>query len=147
MAFTDEEIAYLRSQPLARVATVSADGQPDVVPLAFEFDSEYFWVGGTGSDVADTRKFRNVRAGSGKVALVIDDLVSFDPFIARSIRIYGYAERPVERAGLVGPGLYMRVTPVISWSWNMAGEPSGETWYEPRRTVHQPPSRPPAPPS
>jgi hypothetical protein len=27
----DEEIAYLRSQRLARVATVSNDGRPDVV--------------------------------------------------------------------------------------------------------------------
>jgi pyridoxamine 5'-phosphate oxidase family protein len=140
VSFTDEEIAYLRSQPLARVATVSADGQPDVVPLAFEFDGKYFWVGGTGPAVANTRKFRNVRAGNRKVALIIDDLVSFDPFIARSIRIYGHAERPVERVGLVGPGMYMRITPIVSWSWNMKAEPSGESWYEPRRTVHQLPS-------
>jgi len=137
MSFTDEEIAYMRSQPIARVATLSAGGQPDVVPLAFEFDGTYFWVGGTGPSVANTRKFRNVRAGRRKVAIVIDDLVSLDPFVARSIRIYGLAEEPVERVGLVGPGLYMRITPTISWSWNMAGEPAGETWFEPRRAVHQ----------
>jgi pyridoxamine 5'-phosphate oxidase family protein len=137
VSFTDEEIAFLRSQPLARVATVSTDGQPDVVPLAFEYDGTFFWVGGTGPAVADTRKFRNVRAGSHKVALVIDDLVSFVPFIARSIRVYGYAEPPVERDGLVGPGLYTRITPTVSWSWNMAGEPAGDTWYVPRRTMHQ----------
>ena len=35
--FTDEEIAYIHSQPLARVATVSPDGQPDVAPVGFEF--------------------------------------------------------------------------------------------------------------
>lgn len=34
MSFTEEEIAYLRSQPLARVATLGPDAQPDVVPLA-----------------------------------------------------------------------------------------------------------------
>lgn len=135
--FTDEEVAYMRSQPLARVATLCDGGQPDVVPLAFEFDGTFFWVGGSGPTVVDTRKFRNVRAGKPKVALVIDDMVSFDPFIARSIRIYGHAEPPVEREGLVGPGLYMRITPTISWSWNMAGVPVGDTWYEPRRTVHQ----------
>ncbi len=62
MSFTDEEIAYMRSQPLARVATLSPDGrQPDVVPLAFEYDGTYFWVGGSGSSVAGTRKFRNIR--------------------------------------------------------------------------------------
>ena len=40
---------------------------------------------------------------------------------------------------MLGPGIYMRITPTISWSWNMAGEPVGSTWYTPRRTVHQVP--------
>lgn len=133
MSFTDGELAYLRSQPIARLATLSADGQPDVVPLAFEFDGTCFWVGGPGPSVAGTRKFRNVRTGSRKVALVVDDLVSFDPFIARGIRIYGHADQPVERDG---HGLYVRITPTISWSWNMAGEPVGDSWYESRRAVH-----------
>jgi pyridoxamine 5'-phosphate oxidase family protein len=137
MAFTEEELAYLRSQPLARVATRDASGQPDVVPLAFEYDGTYFWIGGTGPSVAATRKFRNIVAGNDQVALVIDDLVSLDPFVARGIRVYGRAEPPVERVGLVGPGLYSRITPTVSWSWNMAGEVAGETWYPMRRAVHQ----------
>lgn len=136
MSFTDEEVAYLRSQPIARIATLSPDQQPDVVPLSFEFDGTFFWVGGSGRTVLDTRKVRNVASGRQKVALVVDDMVSFDPFIARSIRVYGYAEPPRERVGMVGPGFYMRITPTLSWSWNMAGEPVGETWYEPTRTVH-----------
>ena len=141
MSFTDEEIAYMRSQPLARLATLSADGQPDLVPVAFEFDGTVFWVGGTGPSVVHTRKFRNVRAGNHKVALVIDDLVSLDPFVARCVRVYGRADEPIERVGLVGPGLYMPITPTVSWSWNMAGEPAGDTWFEPRRAVHQTPTR------
>lgn len=141
MSFTDEEVAYLQSQMLARVATLSADGQPDVVPVGFEFDGTFFWIGGSGATVADTRKFRNVQAGNHKVALVIDDMVSFDPFIARGVRIYGHAEQPFERVGMVGPGIYLRITPTISWSWNLAGNPVGDTWYESRRTVHQIPTR------
>jgi pyridoxamine 5'-phosphate oxidase family protein len=141
MPFTEEEIAYLRSQPIARVATLSAGGQPDVVPLAFEFDGTCFWVGGAGPSIADTRKFRNVRAGNHKVAMVVDDLVSLDPFVARCVRVYGHADQPIERDGLVGPGIYARITPAISWSWNMAGDPVGDTWYEARRTVHQIPGR------
>ncbi|MFD4625275.1 PPOX class F420-dependent oxidoreductase [Streptomyces sp. NPDC058475] len=142
MSFTDEEIAYMRSQPLARVATLSSDGrQPDVVPLAFEYDGTYFWVGGTGSAVTRTRKFRNVRAGHHEVALVIDDLVSLDPFIARGVRVYGRAEEPVERVGMVGPGFYMRITPTLSWSWNMEGRPAGQEWYASPRTVHEAPPR------
>jgi pyridoxamine 5'-phosphate oxidase family protein len=140
VSFTDEEIAYMQSQPLARVATVSADGQPDVVPVAFEFDGSFFWVGGNGPSVADTHKVRNVQAGNPNVALVIDDMVSFDPFIARGIRIYGHADQPIERVGMVGPGLYMRITPTVSWSWNMAGDPVGDRWYKARRTVHQIPT-------
>jgi pyridoxamine 5'-phosphate oxidase family protein len=136
VSFTEEEIAYLRSQPLARVATRDSGGQPDVVPLAFEYDGAYFWIGGTGPSVAATRKFRNIRAGNDQVALVVDDLVSLDPFIARGIRVYGRAESPVERIGLVGPGLYTAITPTVSWSWNMAGEVCGETWYPMRRAVH-----------
>lgn len=46
MSFSEEEIAYLRSQRLARVATVSPDGQPDVAPVGFEFDGTHVYVGG-----------------------------------------------------------------------------------------------------
>jgi len=138
VAFSDDEIAYLRSQPIARLATVNADGQPDVVPVAFELDGSYIWVGGVGPDVARTRKLRNIGAGRSKVSLVFDDLVSMEPFIARALRVYGEAEPPVERVGLVGPGLYSRITPTVSWSWNLAGEPAGERWYDATRTVHKP---------
>lgn len=136
MTFTEQEIAYLRSQPLARLATVSADGQPDVMPVAIELDDPYIWVGGGGT-VTGTRKFRNLRAGNHQVALVVDDLVSFEPFVARGIRIYGHAEQPFERVGMVGPGTYLRITPTVSWSWNLDAAPAGDTWYETRRTVHR----------
>lgn len=141
MSFTAQELAYVRSQPLARLATVSGDEQPDVVPVAFELDGGCFWIGGSGASVLATRKFRNVQAGNHRVALVVDDMVSLDPFVARGIRIYGHAGQPVERDGMVGPGTYMRVTPTVSWSWNMDGEPVGDTWYESRRAVHEAPER------
>ena len=132
--FTEQEIAYLREQPLARLATINEDGQPDVVPLAFEYDGTHFWVGGVGSQVLRTRKFRNITAGRREVSLVVDDLVSLNPFIARAVRVYGIADDPVERVGVVGPGIYSRITPTRAWAWNMAGEPAGERWYEPRRS-------------
>jgi pyridoxamine 5'-phosphate oxidase family protein len=138
LAFSDEEIAYLQSQPVARLATVNEDGQPDVVPVAFEVDGPCIWIGGVGAQVLNTRKFRNIRAGRTKVSLVVDDLVSMEPFIARALRVYGDAEPPIERVGMVGPGLYSRITPRVSWSWNLAGEPAGEQWYPARRTVHKP---------
>lgn len=137
MTFTDQEIAYLRSQPLGRLATLGADGQPDVVPVAVEYDGTYLWVGGS-TTVRGTRKFRNIAAGNAKVAVVVDDLVSLDPFAARGIRVYGRAEQPFERVGMVGPGTYLRITPTESWSWNLAGEPaSADAWYPSHKTVHQ----------
>ncbi|MFC4013245.1 hypothetical protein ACFOY2_38880 [Nonomuraea purpurea] len=33
----------------------------------------------------------------------------------------------------MGPGIYTRITPVVSWSWNMAGEPAGDTWHPSHR--------------
>jgi pyridoxamine 5'-phosphate oxidase family protein len=58
MSFTDEEIAYIKSQPLARVATVSSDGQPDIAPVGFEFDDTHFYIGGY--NPTNTRRSRNV---------------------------------------------------------------------------------------
>jgi pyridoxamine 5'-phosphate oxidase family protein len=138
MAFTEEEVGYMKSQRLARIATVGADGQPDVAPVGFEFDGTYIYVGGI--DPTKTRKFRNVQAGNDKVALVIDDMVSIDPWTPRFMRIYGTAEL-IERQGQFGPAPYMRITPTVSWSWNLDGRPfshdSEDNESGLRRTVHQ----------
>lgn len=136
MSFTEEEIAYLLSQRLARIATVAADGQPDVMPVGYQFDGKHIYVGGM--NPVKTRKFSNVRSGNTRVALVIDDLVSVRPWTVRGLRIYGDAEI-VERAeGQFGPGQYMRITPTVSWSWNLDGRPT--THDQPvvhRRAVHE----------
>ncbi|SON59981.1 hypothetical protein MSIMFI_01471 [Mycobacterium simulans] len=131
MSFTDEEIGFMRSQPLARIATVSADGQPDVVPVGFEFDGTYINVGGY--QPARTRRHHNVLAGNAKVALVIDDLVSTQPWTPRFLRVYGTAEV------VGGAQPYLCITPEISWSWNLSGQPFShdETPTPPRRTVHR----------
>ena len=136
MSFTEEEISYLRTQRLARIASVAADGQPDVMPVGYQFDGKYFYVGGM--NPVKTRKFRNVRAGNTKVALVIDDLVAVNPWTVRGLRIYGNAELLVRQEGQFGPGQYMRITPTVSWSWNLEGRPTTHNQkviY--RRAVHE----------
>ena len=137
MSFTAAEVDYLASQPLARFSTTDGEGQPDVVPVAFELDGADIWIGGSGESFLATRKVRNITAGRRSVALVVDDLVSFDPFIARGIRIYGRADDPIERTGLVGPGWYVRIAPTVSWTWNLEGQPAGDEWYPTRRRVHR----------
>ena len=140
MSFSAEEIAYLGSQPLARFATVSDDEQPDVGPVAFEFDGTYFWVGGTGQSVLDTRKFVNVRAGRARLLSWSTTWCRSTPSSLARSGSTASPKAPIERVGMVGPGFFLRITPTISWSWNMAGEPAGSTWYEPRRTIHPSPS-------
>ena len=136
MPFSNEEVDYLRSQRLCRVATVDGDGQPDVAPVGFDYDGSHIYIGGL--DPEKTRKFRNVAAGNTKVALVVDDLVSTEPWTPRYLRVYGTAEL-VERPGQFGQGRYMRVTPTISWSFNLEGRPfSHDCEIAVRRTVHQP---------
>ncbi len=126
--FTDDEVAYIKSQRLTRLATVDPDGQPDVAPVGFEFDGQYFYI--SGRNPTNTRKFRNLRAGNKKVALVMDDLLSIQPWKPRGIRIYGSAEF-VERDGMFGHKAYMRITPRTSWSWGIVSAEalSGSTWY------------------
>jgi pyridoxamine 5'-phosphate oxidase family protein len=41
MSFTEEEIAYIRSQPLARLSTVDAEGQPEVTPASRRSQARY----------------------------------------------------------------------------------------------------------
>ncbi|MFW6098118.1 MAG: PPOX class F420-dependent oxidoreductase [Chloroflexota bacterium] len=114
--FTKKEIEYLNAQRLARLATVASDGQPDVVPVGYEFDGAAFFIGGR--DVKKTRKVKNVRAGHEKVALVVDTLESVDPWRPRGIRVYGVAAL-VEHEGRLGQGTYLQIRPEVSWSWNV----------------------------
>jgi pyridoxamine 5'-phosphate oxidase family protein len=135
MTFTPEEIAYIGAQRLARVATTAADGQPDVVPVGFDFDGTSFYIGGR--DPENTRRTRNVKAGQDKVALVIDDVVADSGWAPRYLRVYGTAEL-VERDTPMGRQLVIKLTPTVSWSWNLDGRPIAEAFGRggPHRTVH-----------
>jgi pyridoxamine 5'-phosphate oxidase family protein len=111
----------MKTQRLCRFATVSRDDQPDVVPVAFEFDGKCFFVGSHSQDVFNhTRKYKNVKSGNNLVALTIDDLKSIEPWRPRAIRVYGTAE-VVEHNGIFGPGKYPRITPKVSWSFGIEG--------------------------
>jgi pyridoxamine 5'-phosphate oxidase family protein len=135
MSFNEEEKAYLRSRRLARIATVADDGQPDVVPVGFEFDADRFYIAGL--DLPSTRKYRNVAAGNDRVALVVDDIATETPWSPRSVRVYGTA-RIVERDTDSGRREYLEVEPTVSWSWNLEGRPldSGDAMRS-HKVVHR----------
>ena len=135
--FSEAETQYLKSQRLARIATVSPKGQPDVVPVGFEFDGKYFWVGSHSQDIFHkTLKYHNVKNGNKLVALTIDDLESVDPWKPRAIKVYGTAD-VLDHQGRFGPGKYLRVTPKISWSFGIPGFKSEGPGWGRVKTVHR----------
>jgi pyridoxamine 5'-phosphate oxidase family protein len=109
--FSEKELAYLKSQRLARIATASSDGQPDVAPVGFDFDGECFYVGGF--NITKTIKYKNVLVNP-RVSLVIDDLESVNPMRPRSIKLHGKADI-VSREGYAGTGPYIRIRPELIW--------------------------------
>lgn len=135
--FSEAEVQYLKSQRLARIATVSSKGQPDVVPVGFEFDGKYFWVGSHSQDIFfRTMKYKNVRNGNKLVALTIDDLESVDPWKPREVKVYGIAE-VLDHPGRFGPGKYLCITPKLSWSFGISGlKPEGPGWGRVKTAHH-----------
>lgn len=113
--FTQKELDYLRSLRLARIATVSRSGEPDVAAVAFSFDGERFLVGGM--DLKNTLKYNNAKA-TGRAALVVDDYSAGDPPQPRGVKIHG-AAKIVQADGYAGPGEYIEIVPDRSWSWGV----------------------------
>ena len=60
--FTEKERAYLGSQRLARLATVSPSGQPDADVVGFELDGDDILIGSY-QNLAGSRKYKNIVAG------------------------------------------------------------------------------------
>ncbi|MCB0173611.1 MAG: PPOX class F420-dependent oxidoreductase [Anaerolineae bacterium] len=114
--FSEAELAYLKSQYLARLGTVSSKGQPTVDAVGFEFDGARFYIGGR--NLPGTRKYKNVAAGNHKVSIIIDDLESVQPWQPRQIKVHGLAEI-VERDGQFGHKEYLAITPTVSWSFGV----------------------------
>ena len=80
--FTSAERHFLEKHEIARLATISAEGTPHVVPVSYVFRDNVFLI------VVDygTKKYRNLLRNS-KAALVVD---TSSP--NRAIMIQGHAE-------------------------------------------------------
>ena len=100
---TAAQIAYLASQPLGRIATAGADHKPHVVPTSFRYNAELATLDIGGHHVATTKKYRDVQANAW-AALVVDDLVSIDPWTPRMLEIRGRAEVFESGGEHLGPG-------------------------------------------
>ena len=123
--FSQAEMDYLKTQRLARIATASPKGVPEVSPVGFEFDGTYFWVGSHSQDIfSRTMRYRNIAGGNNRVSIVVDDLASVNPWRPRGIKASGVAEI-LEHNGIFGNGKYIRIAPRITVSWGV--EPSAGT--------------------
>ena len=110
---TEPQIAYLASQRLGRIATAGADGKPHVVPTSYRFNAELGTVDVGGHHVSTTKKFRDVQANAW-AAIVVDDLVSIDPWTPRMLEIRGRAEAVATGGAALGPGFgdaFIRIYP------------------------------------
>jgi pyridoxamine 5'-phosphate oxidase family protein len=115
MTFKPHELEFLRQAELARLATVQPDGTPQNSPVGFTYNDELGTIDIAGYRMSKSQKYRNI-ARNDKVALVVDDITSRDPWRVRCLEIRGTAEQAqTARAhGAAGDELdtaIIRVTP------------------------------------
>jgi pyridoxamine 5'-phosphate oxidase family protein len=123
--FTPAEIAYLNSQRLGRLATANAGGQPHVVPVAFRYNPDEDAIEVGGYDFATRKKWRDVQQND-RVAFVVDDLVSADPWRPRMLEVRGRAEILEHGGGQIMPGFapqMFRIRPrrIVSYGLDAEG--------------------------
>jgi pyridoxamine 5'-phosphate oxidase family protein len=128
--FTDIELRYLESSDrslgdagarrLARLATIGRDGTPHVVPVGFRYDPEHDSIDVGGFDNERTKKYRDVKR-TGRAAIVVDDLLSTDPWRPRGIEVRGRAE------AIDGSRPQIRIHPERIVSWGLGAESSART--------------------
>ena len=90
MTFTTFEIDYLNQADLGRLATIQPDGTPQNSPVGFAYNAELGTIDIAGYEMAKSRKYRNV-ATNDRVAFVVDDVTSRDPWRVRCLEIRGTA--------------------------------------------------------
>lgn len=122
-AFTDREITYLRGQRLGRLATVGDDGSPHVVPVGFRLEPEAGVIDVGGHGLSRSKKWRDLKANP-RVAIVIDDLESTQPWSPRGIEVRGRAELHDDGGQKFGPGwdaAWLRILPHRIIGWGVEG--------------------------
>jgi len=131
-AFTDAELEYLASQRLGRLATAGPRGRLQNNPVGFRVNAEEGTIDIGGWNMAASQKFRNVRA-NGRVAFVVDDLVTVQPWVVRGLEIRGRAEAltDAEPPQPFMSGEIIRIHPERIFGWGI--EPGREGMY--RRDV------------
>ena len=112
MKFTGDQLCYLDSQRLGRLATAQPNGTLQVNPVGFKYNPQLGTIDIGGSHMAGSKKFRNVKRNAN-VAFVVDDIASLEPWSVRCVEVRGYAEALEEPkySAVNGPGPIIRIHP------------------------------------
>ena len=113
MTFTPAELEYLASQRLGRLATAQPDGTLQVSPVGFRYNSGAGTIDIGGYHMSASRKFRNI-ADNGRVAFVVDDVASVQPWRVRCLEIRGVGEA-IDAAGSSGAIIRVHPRRIISF--------------------------------
>ena len=110
-SFTDAEREYLAGQQLARLATASPEGTPDVSAVRFILDGDT--IISRGLDLTKTVRYRHLLVNP-LATLVVDDLASLDPWKPRGVKVRGPAVIEDDDGK---PRI--RISPETIWSWGI----------------------------
>jgi pyridoxamine 5'-phosphate oxidase family protein len=129
MPFTQAELDYLAGQRLGRLATVQPNGTLQNNPVGFRYNAETGTIDVRGFGMSRSRKYRNV-ADNGRVAFVVDDIYSVDPWRVRCLEVRGRAEALPDAATPEGgmDGAVIRIHPerVLSFGVERQDQPAHE---------------------
>ena len=90
MSFKPHEIEFMRGADLARLATMQPNGTLQNSPVGFSYNEDLGTIDIAGYRMSHSQKFRNI-AVNPVVAVVVDDIVSRDPWRVRCLEIRGTA--------------------------------------------------------
>lgn len=141
--FTEEEIEYLRSQTLARIATVGPDGHPHVIPVTFWFNEELDTIDIGGIAFGEGKKWRDAKQNP-KVTFLLDDTFgSGKDRQARALEVRGRAELHETGGNEINPRFpnfapqFFRIRPKRIVSWGLDEAATGRGFQRNARTVSQ----------
>src|ERR1700689_5179943 len=101
MTFSDAEVRFLARQPRGHLATLGANGSPQVKPLGFTYNPTLGTIDIAGFNMGGSAKYRNVQANPN-IAFVVDEVTEESMEGAHFLEIRGVAEAITGRASADG---------------------------------------------
>jgi pyridoxamine 5'-phosphate oxidase family protein len=131
--FTQPEIDYLRSQRLARIATVGPDDQPHVIPVTFWFNADEDAIDVGGVNFGAGKKWRDAQHNP-RVTFLLDDSTGRS---ARAIEVRGTADLHETGGNAINPRFpnfapqFFRIRPRRIVSWGLETPEGGGSGFRP----------------